>query len=298
MEISRGHDQCHSIESLLDETNSLVSMPDVCFKLREVIASDSHSREDIVNIIVHDPALTTRLLRVVNSAFYGLGRPVRDISHALSILGEYELNNLVIVTSIVNSVKSNTSKQPHMNINYYWRSSIYSAVMASELAKHTKCAAENIEEFFISGLLLNIGKLLIYHNEPELLNFVEQEMRDSGRPDFEIEKEQLGFDHADVGAVMAKSWNFSEHLTESITAHHQCYSDKNSILQNIMILTAYSSDQLDFSCPKQISAEDPEISEAGLMEKLQLSHEQYFAIVYNTNEGYSMAFEAFCGVQT
>ena len=296
MEISMENDQHRSMHNLLIDTRSLISMPEVCFRLREVIADASHSRGEIVDIIVHDPALTTRLLRIVNSAYYGLGQPVRDISHALSILGEQELNNLVIVTSIVKSMKPVKPKQSHMDINCYWRSSIFSAVMASNLAKHCSYAEEHIEEFFISGLLLNIGKLLIYYSEPELLEYVEKEMRDSGRPDFE--KEQLGFDHADVGAAMAKSWNFSEHLTKSISGHHRSFSGENSRGQNIMALTGYLSDQLDFKYPKQVSLEGLDFGEHGLMDRLMLNDEQFCMIMNSSYEGYLLAFEAFCGAQT
>lgn len=295
MELSAVDDQLPSLNTLLRETDSFISMPEVCFRLREVIADDAHSRGEIVDVIIHDPALATRLLRIVNSAYYGLGRAVKDISHALSILGEQELNNLVIVTSIFNSMKY---KQSHMDINCYWRSSIFSAVMASNLAKHCNYAEENIEEIFISGLLLNVGKLLIYYREPGLLEFVEKQMLDSGRSDFEIEKEQLGFDHADVGAAMADSWNFSALLTESIFGHHLSFTDENSNVQNIMILTAYIGDQLDFKCPKQVSPLDVEFGEDGLMDALNLDGEHFSAIMNRSCADYLLAFEAFCGART
>ncbi len=297
MEISRENSPHRSMHNLLIDASSLISMPEVCFRLREVIAKASHSRGEIVDIIVHDPALTTRLLRIVNSAYYGLGQPVRDISHALSILGEQELNNLVIVTSIVKSMNSMKPKRAHMDIHCYWRSSIFSAVLASNLAKHCNYAEEIIEEFFISGLLLNIGKLLIYYSEPQLLEFVEKEMLDSGRPDFEIEKEQLGFDHADVGAAMAKSWNFSEHLTQSISGHHQSFSSENSKTQNIFALTGYVSDQLDFHYPRQVSLNDLDFGEDGLMDRLMLNDGKFCVIMNSSYEGYLLAFEAYCGAQ-
>ena len=295
MEILAESDQYRSMDNLLKETNSLISMPEVYFRFREVIADASHTRGEIIDIIIHDPALTTRLLRIVNSAYYGLGQPVKDISHALSILGEQELKNLVIVTSIVKSVKLD---QSHMDINCFWRSSIFSAVMAGNLVKHCNYAEEYIEEFFISGLLLNIGKLLIYYSEPELLEFVENEMQGSGRPDFDIEKEQLGFDHADVGAAMAKLWNFSELLTRSISGHHQNYSRENSEEQNIMILSGYLSDRLEFKDPKQMPLDNWKFDENGLMDGLKLNNAQFCTIMNNSYAEYLLAFEAFCGVQT
>ena len=283
-----------SADSLLMESNSLISWPEVCLKLREVIADSSHSRKDIADIIIHDPALTARILKIANSAYYGLGQSVRDISHALSILGERELNNLVIVTSIVKTMKSVKSK---MDINCFWRSSIFSAVLTRKLAEHVGYDEENLEEFFISGLLLNIGKLLLYYCEPDLLAFVEKGMRDDQRPDYEVEREQLGFDHADVGAAMATAWNFPERLTDMISGHHHSFTAKNSPEQSIIFLAAYLSDQLDFKYPRQASLDELESIDSGLMENLQLSEEQFCQILNNSYEGYLHAYDAFCGVQ-
>ena len=292
MENSIKQEKQPSAYSLLIETNSLISLPEVCLKLREVIADSSHCKKDIADIIVHDPALTTRLLRIVNSAYYGLGRSVRDISHALTILGEHELKNLVVATSIVKTMDSIRS---HMDINCFWRSSIFSAVMARNLATHCNYADKNMEEFFISGLLLNVGKLLLYYSEPELLAVVKEEMLISNRPDFEIEKEQMGFDHTDVGVAMAKSWNFSERLTNCISSHHQNISGDTSLEQQIMFLTGYISDQLDFKFPKQVSLDNLDLNEDGLMDELQLSNEQFCVIMNSSYEGYLLAHEAFCG---
>ncbi len=283
-----------SADSLLMETNALISLPEVCLKLREVIANTAHSRNDIADIIIHDPALTARILKIANSAYYGLSQSVRDISHALSILGERELNNLVIVTSIVKTMKSVASA---LDINSFWRSSIFTAVMAKNLAKHVGCNDENVEEFFISGLLLNIGKLLLYYCEPELLKVVQDEMRESGRLDYEVEKEMLGFDHANVGAAMAKAWNFPPQFSVRISSHHQNFSKESSTEESIMFSAAYLSDQLHFKFPSQLSLDDLEFIEAGFMKKLQLSEEQFCLIVNNSYEGYLQAFEALCGAQ-
>lgn len=283
-----------SADDLLKETNFLISLPQVCLQLREVMATPLHSRRQIIDIIIYEPALTTRILKIVNSAYYGIAHPVRDISHALSILGEQELNNLVIVTSIVKSMKSVGSR---MNISCHWRASVFSAVMSRNLARHCKYSDERMEEFFISGLLLNIGKLLLYCCEPELLEVVESGMLRSEQPDFEIENEQLGFDHADVGAAMARSWNFSEQLTDSVADHHNSFSRKSSTEQCIAILSAYISDQLDFKFPKQISLDDLALYKAGLMDKLQLSEELFCGLVNKSYEDYLLAFEAFCGGQ-
>ncbi len=282
-------------ESLLSDTNALISLPEVCLKLRELLADPQHTRREVADAILHDPALTARVLRIVNSAYYGLPQPVREISHALNILGEEELQNLVIVTSIVKTMaKVSTS----VDIPSFWRASIFSAVMASNLAKHCIADAESWEEFFIAGLLLNIGSLLLYHHEPDLLEEVQRHKAETGDPTYLAEQELLGFDHSHVGALMATRWNFDEALIESIACHH-CEADeivaRRSTSQSIMALTGHFADELDFQHPRQVDIEELQNSKQALLDMLNVSWQEFCVIANNSYEDYLQAYEAFCG---
>ena len=285
-------DRIESAERLLAETNSLISLPEICLRLREILADSGHTQREVAEIILYDPGLTTRILRIVNSAYYGLSQPVRDISHALGILGEQELNNLVIVTSIV---KTMNSMESSLDINSFWRSSVFSAVMATNLAEHCKHGNTQLEEYFISGLLLNIGKLLLYYCEPELLDVVKGEMEEHGQADYEVEARMLGFDHADVGAAMAKSWNFSEDLLTSISTHHHHEVATQSVAHSIMHLTGTFSDQLDFKTPKQVGIDSILARENDTLDRLAITQKDFCHIVNNSYEDYLQAYEAFCG---
>lgn len=281
-----------SPSSLLRETNSLVSLPQVCLRLREVTADPDHSSKEIANIIVHDPALTTRILRIANSVYYGLAQPISSIIHALNILGEKELNNLVIVTSLVKTMRS---IKPPMDTNSHWRSSIFSAVMARNLAIHCGIEDELIEEYFIAGLLLDIGKLLLYFSEPDLLEVIESELRKGGSLDFEIEQRHLGFDHADVGAELARTWNFSEDLIGNIQEHHKSHSEQTSLGIAIAQLTGTVCDKFDFKNPRQIGLDKLNIEDLCLEKGLNLTTEQLCVTINNSYEDYLHAYEAFCG---
>ena len=285
-------DRIESAERLLAETNSLISLSEICMRLREVLADSGHTQREVAEIILFDPALTTRILRIVNSAYYGLPQSVRDISHALGILGEQELNNLVIVTSIV---KTMNSMESSLDISSFWRSSVFSAVMATNLAEHCKQDSAQQEEYFISGLLLNIGRLLLYYCEPDLLNAVKEEMEEYSQADYEVETRMLGFDHADVGAAMAKNWNFSEELMARISTHHQHEVEKQTVSHSIMHLTGTFSDQLNFKTPKQVGIEKILTSENDTLNRLAITQKDFCHIVNNSYEDYLHAYEAFCG---
>ena len=279
-------------ESLLNDTNALISLPEVCLQLRERLADPQHTRKEVARIILHDPALTARVLRIVNSAYYGLPQQISEISHALNILGEEELRNLVIVTSIVKTMAKVPST---VDIRSFWRASIFSAVLASNLARHITQDNEPLEDYFIAGLLLNIGRLLLYHHEPQLLEEVTRKMSDENLPDYIAERELLGFDHADVGALMASNWNFSAELVEYIRCHHRAVEELTRNSHAIMGLTGCFTDQFDFGKPKQVELDKLKHERQGLLDVMGLNWKDFCVIVNNSYEDYLHAYEAFCG---
>src|SRR5687768_1232706 len=191
-----------SVTDLVNETNVFISLPEICFKLRRVLVEPLHTRKDVASIIHLDTALSARLLRIVNSAYFGLPVRISNISQALGIIGEQELNNLVFVTAIVKSFSASSAS---FDIKQFWRNSIFIAIIARNLAK--RAGLTNKEEYFLAGLLLNIGKLVLYAKEPELQATVDEESKNADALDFEVEQKLLGFDHADVGAELAGNWN-------------------------------------------------------------------------------------------
>lgn len=200
---------------LVREHNVLLTLPEVCLRLRSLLAEPAHSRRQVADVIRHDPALAARLLRIVNSAWYGLATPVRDISQALGILGEHELHHLAVVTAIV---RNTAALKPGFDLRLFWQQSVFAATLAQQL--HPWCPALAREELFIAGLLLDIGKPLLYAREPGLHAVVQAALAQGDRRDVEVERELLGFDHAEVGAALAAHWNFPDYLPPLILGHH------------------------------------------------------------------------------
>ena len=284
-----------SAESLLQETNCLITLPEVCMKLRQTLDDPNHTRQEISDVIVHDPSLTARLLRIVNSAYFGLSTPVTCISHALGILGEQDLNNLVIVTSIVKTMNSINTE---LDRNAFWRSSIFAAIVSRNIA--ATCQSNLKEELFIAGLLLNIGQFLIYYREPELLEAVEKEKSNSNRSDFSVEKEFLGFSHADVGSAMARNWNFSELLIRSISSHHEIEEiDSNCLAGKITYLAARCCERINFKTQQDTDINELEADLQELLEKLDFKFKpkQFSEILHNSFDDYIEAYEDFCGAK-
>ena len=275
----------------LDDAAALVSLPEVCLKLRQTLSDPNHSNRDIAEIIKYDPALTARVLRIVNSAYYGLSNPIDNISHALGILGEEELNNLVIVTSIVKTLGKLDSG---LDLKTFWRTSIFCAEFANTLANHSREKLDNTDGFFLGGLLLNVGKLLLYYREPELMSAVESLMKDDDMADFEAEQALLGFDHSVVGAVMADAWNFPAPLITRISEHH---GDSSAFDEDgaIIFLSGYISDRINLQEFPAADEDAPKLPDDFVMNKMELTRAELDTLMAKSFEKYVRAYEAFCG---
>lgn len=151
-------------ETLVANVVQLTSLPSVYVRLEEVLKDSNHTRDNIADVISVDPALCARTLRIINSSYYALPNTVQNIATAINLIGEYDLRNIVLVTSVVNSVKGLVNGG--IDITEFWRHSVRCGITAKLLAK-TKSAVDP-ELFFLCGLLHDLGQLVILDNKISL----------------------------------------------------------------------------------------------------------------------------------
>lgn len=281
-----------SARLLLRETNVMISLPEICMRLREVLDNPEHSRKDVADVLRYDPAMTARLLRIVNCAYYALPYRVHSISQALGIIGEAELKNLVLVTSIMNMSKDMDSR---MNIVQFWRTSVYAAVLARNLCPGDLYPVR--EELFLTGLLLNVGKLLLYAKEPTLAAEVAAEMEQKKMPETDAEYLLTGTDHCVVGSLLAANWNFPESLSVLIAGHHQDSSTEELHRERTIAgLAGYFSDILDNSAAPPGKGSSGEIRNCPFeFTKLKLSEDSLQQVLEDAHTEYQEVYEVFCG---
>ena len=219
--------------SLIDDVSYLVSPPDVCVKVFELIESNTASAQDIGEVISHDPSLTARLLRLVNSSFYNFPRRIDTISRAVTIIGIRELYSLVIAVSAIKSFTGLSSKL--VNIDTFWRHSIYTGLIARALARD--CGVLHPERLFVAGMMHDIGSLVLYHRLPE--QATELLLISDGDEGIlhQAELAALGFTHADLGSALMKMWMLPEILQESVCYHHMpSYASEAALEASILHL--------------------------------------------------------------
>ncbi|MDO8826025.1 HDOD domain-containing protein [Methylophaga sp.] len=193
---------------LVNKSLNLVSSTETYAQLDALICDPDSSIEDMAVVINTDPALVSRLLKIVNSSFYGLPSKIDTISRAITIVGVRELRALVLATSVINSFRGIPSSL--VNMDKFWRHSLACAIAARLIAEETK--QPEPEQFFIAGLLHNIGSLVLYQSLPEMALEAMRSASDSSESLYEAETRIIGFHHGEVGAVLIENWGLPDKL--------------------------------------------------------------------------------------
>ncbi|MCP4410793.1 MAG: HDOD domain-containing protein [Gammaproteobacteria bacterium] len=205
----------HTAESLTSGVTTLTSPPLVYQRIKQVLDDPDSSMKDLAEVITVDPAITARLLRLVNSPFYGFQRKIETVNKAVNLLGTQQVHDLALATSVTALFKGMTPD--HMNMARFWHYSVYCGLVARDLAKYCKLAES--ERLFVAGLLSNIGHLVIYEQLPDLAEqALENSLRD-GTPLYQAERSLIGCDYAQVGAALIQSWSLPAVLRDSILYH-------------------------------------------------------------------------------
>lgn len=205
-----------SPQSLVNQSLELVSPPSTYARLDALIRDPESAIDDISSVINTDPALTTRLLRIVNSPFYGFPSQINTISRAITIVGTRELTNLVLATSVMNAFEG--IPQNLMNTDDFWRHSLACAMTARHLAE--LCDERATERFFIAGLLHNIGALVLYQSVPELAREAINSAKFGHEVLHQAEQRIIGFDHTEAGEALIQAWRLPDSLAAVARYHH------------------------------------------------------------------------------
>ncbi len=203
------------LKQFIDRAQQLYTLPQVAMEVLELTSQPTVDTRALKNCIENDPALTSRLLRVVNSSMYGLSREVKDLTQALSLLGCKPLKLLVLGFSLPPNLLESVEAEV---LATYWRRSLTTAVASREICRRWLHA--DGDEAFIAGLLKTIGMLvLIQQLGEQYVTFLEQVNREGGDL-MRLESSTLGFDHHILSARLLESWGLPETLPKSIAVCH------------------------------------------------------------------------------
>jgi putative nucleotidyltransferase with HDIG domain len=211
-----------TLDQLVGEGQELPSLPAVFRLVSEQLDDHSYSLDQIGNTIQNDPAITTRILKLVNSSYYGLPGQVTSVTLAVNLLGRERCKH-VLIGSVLDGVFED-GENPAFSIQAFWQHSIKTALIARQLADYTD-GIEEPEAMFTAGLLHDIGKLLLIERFPEEMLAAEETMIRRRIDELSAEISQVGLTHTAVGAALMQHWGLPDILVECARYHHEAVHD-------------------------------------------------------------------------
>ena len=229
-------------EALREFIKTIPSLPTSVTKVLEICNNPRTSPADLNHVISLDPVLVGRVLKLINSAYYGLGQPITSLVRAIIMLGINTVKNLVLSTTMVGHLTS--KKSPGLDMEGFWRHSLCVGVSAKLLAKKRGVGSKLHEEYFTAGLLHDIGKIpLNAVLSEEYIRTVS--VADRERKDLSLAEENaLGLNHCQAGAMIVTAWKLGGPIGDAIECHHsyaQYSGDHKDILYTVAAANRFSS---------------------------------------------------------
>lgn len=205
------------IEEIIDGIDRLKPVPHIAQKIMAISEDPLSSMQQLAEVIQYDQAMTAHILRTCNSAFFGLPRKVDSITHAVTYLGMDQVTNMVLLK--VGSLNLKGPQEGYaLQEGELWKYSVSSALIAKDMANHKGIADKHL--VFTAALLKDIGKVILSRFVQESYEVIERLVSHEGRSFGEAEKAVIGIDHAELGAMVAERWRFSDKMVDIIRNHH------------------------------------------------------------------------------
>lgn len=224
-----------NLSSLFDQPQNLPNIPKVVQELISTFNSDDFDMDEVAGKISMDPVLTAKVLRLANSAHYGVSKTVSSTADASVLLGFSTLRTLVLASGITGSMQTPDG----FDRKTFWKDNFTVAAIAKWLASYCKV---NGETAFTCGMLHGIGELMIRLFMPNEAQKIQAAV-DAGGKLYDIEMSMLGYSYAEVGAELAKRWKFPDDIFEGIKHHaNPDAADDDNKLAGLIYLAVYVND--------------------------------------------------------
>jgi putative nucleotidyltransferase with HDIG domain len=218
------------VTAFLDTITDLPVLPANIDKISEIMADENAGAEEISKVIQTDQGLTTKVLKIANSAFYGRINQVVSIREAVVVIGIANIKSM-LYSIFIDQLYGGGSAEDERIMIELWEHSVATALMAGKIMEQN--FPGDRDAAYTGGLLHDIGELIIFKYENELFKEVLKEIAaEDQMPRVMLEETIMGFNHADLGAAIARKWNLPRQIRNSIFYHHtvvEADTDKNIV---------------------------------------------------------------------
>lgn len=254
-----------NLAKLKSYIGNMPSLPTTVSKVMEICNNPRTSPTDLNHVISLDPVLMGRVLKLINSAYYGLGQQITSLVRAIIMLGINTVKNLALSTAVLDKL-GNSSQFRALNMDGFWRHSLAVATAARLIAKRRGVEQIKLEEYFTAGLLHDLGKI------PLNSVFAQEYVGIMGLADREktslvkAERRGIATDHCEVGAIIAEAWKLDQDISDAIRYHHDCQLCPNGmgdVLITVVVADYYANrEEIGFSGNRYPDKPSPEVYQA------------------------------------
>lgn len=204
-----------SPQALVQEVTHLFSLPDVAIRLNELINQPDTTTKELEQVVHLDAGLTTTVLKLANSAWYGLPTKVDSVGRAITLIGHKELRDLVLSASFITTFQG--ISEEFVDMLDFWDNSVTCGVLSRNLAQ--RCRMRNAEQLFLGGLLHKVGRLAFYASRPVQYRQVLMVREQGEAAVVAEEKHVFGFTYAELGAALLKAWRLPQ-MYQTLVHYH------------------------------------------------------------------------------
>lgn len=199
----------------IEQSAQLISLPESYIRLKELLADPEYTMAKVAQLVESDPGLATQFLRLVNSPLNRRSSKVETVGHAVGLLSSRQVHDIALCASVIEAFDGISIEV--MNMKQFWQRSVYCAVTVQQLA--AACNGMESERLFVMGLLHDIGHLFMYLAIPGESQQVMLQAKELQRPLYQIERELLGFDYAQIGSNVMRQWDLPKSLQVTTRFH-------------------------------------------------------------------------------
>jgi HD-like signal output (HDOD) protein/CheY-like chemotaxis protein len=224
----------HALKEIVSQIDSLPTLPAIYVELVEELKSDDASIETIGAIISKDIGLTAKILKMVNSSFFGLRQQITNPTKAVSMLGLDLVKAIVLTSGSFNKFKN--LKYPGFSLEQMWNHAMLTGAFAKVIAKESGLNHKVADTAFMAGLLHDIGKLLIASHLPDSFKMINKLIEKIPMPMFEAETRVIGTTHSCVGAYLLGLWGLPDAILDATAFHHCPWKKPSADLNSTTII--------------------------------------------------------------
>lgn len=263
---------------IMKKFRKMKTLPHVVTKLSRLIHDENSTMKDFENVIKMDPTLVVRLLRLVNSPYYGLMQKVDSVGRAVAFIGMKNLYNLAVTDALRNIFSSSAPRSEAYSREKLWMHCATVSICAKALAE--RLFGINGDDAYLCGILHDFG-MIVEEQVAEADFLAACEARENDTPIVDIERQYLDTDHCEIGYLLTKEWDMPIALQEAVRDHHTLLEDiEPESLTGILQISEYLTSQLNYAAIEGVPAQ----LSPGLMSHMQENIDEYRVLLEDLPE--------------